>query len=81
MSLVVLHLHAPTALTRCLEHGKVMTKLFRLNTALLHLHRQSFVELLVVLGQPIDLDAESGYGLALTNDLLLETVGVGGLNV
>ena len=76
-----MHLHAPTALTCCLDYGKVMTELLRLNTTLLHLHRQSFVELLVVLGQPIDLDAESGDGLALTNDLLLETVGVGGLNV
>jgi hypothetical protein len=59
----------------------MMAKLLCLNSALLHLDRQSFVELLLVLDQTIDLDAEGGYGLALANDLLLETMGVGGLNV
>ena len=78
MSLVVRHA-LPVACG--LEHGKMMAKLLCLNFALLHLHRQSFVELLLVLGQTIDLDAEGGYGLALANDLLLETMGVGGLNV
>ena len=79
--LVVLYRSAPTALTGCLEHCKVMLELFRLNTALLHLHRQSFVEFLIVLCQPIDFDTQCGYCLTLTDDFLLKTVGVGRLNI
>ena len=66
---------------RSLEHGQVMTELLRLNFALLHLHHQTLVELLVILGQPIHLDAQGRDRLTLTDDLLLETEGVGALNV